>query len=588
MQFRLNDDVKFILDQLNKNGTGFLVGGALRDLILGKDPGDYDFATDIDYKNLKKIFRNYNPKEVGAHFGILMINVNGKEYEIAKFRQESGIYNSRYPKMIRFIHNVELDLERRDFTINALAYSEGTGLKDLYGGVSDIKNGIIKFVGNPKLRIEEDSLRIMRAFRFISKLGFKLDKKTSEAIFEKRRFLNKISKERIFDELKKILLGKYVKKALIEMKKLGILELIIPEFRYVYNMYVNKENLFKKIIKTVELSENELITKLASLFCNLGMVNTETINAKGVISYEGYERESMVIAENHLKYLKASNEIICSVKKIVRNSVLLYENPTKKELKKLILDFGDKNIGRLFNLMNSELKARKITPKKNIENLNDLKNRVEEIRDEGSVIGIKEVDVTGVDLINLKFESKSIGKLKSEVYELILDEKLRNKKREIIDYLLKKYKNGYKLQNEKSCGAVIYNKNLEKYLIVKMYNGNWGFPKGHVEEGETEIETAIREVKEETDIDIQIKDSFRETISYIPNEKTIKEVVFFLGIVNSEKLEIDTEEIEDFKWCTCEEALKLITYKVQRDVLEKVSKHIKYQEEKENKILWYI
>ena len=183
MQFNLNSDVSFILEQLNKNGSGFLVGGAVRDMIMGRNPGDYDFATDIEYSRLREIFADYSPKEVGAHFGILMIKLNGKSYEIARFRKEKGVYNSRHPKEIKFINSIDEDLARRDFTINALAYNEKTGIIDLYKGKKDLKYKTIRFVGNPKLRIEEDALRIMRAFRFISKLGFILDKKTAEAIY---------------------------------------------------------------------------------------------------------------------------------------------------------------------------------------------------------------------------------------------------------------------------------------------------------------------------------------------------------------------------------------------------------------------
>ena len=426
----------------------------------------------------------------------------------------------------------------------------------------------------------------MRAFRFMSKLGFNLEKKTSEAIYEKRKFLNKISRERIFDELKMILLGKNVKKTLIEMKKLGILELIIPEFKYTYGIFIKKENLFKSIINTVEHTPVDTITRLSALFFNLGKINTKTIDAKGSISYDGYEKESALIAEIQLKHLKASNEIIYSVKKIVKNFTLLYKNSTKKELKKIALDFGDKNLERLFDLMNANLNSKRTIFKNRKMKVQNLIERINLIKREGPIPSIKDVNITGVDLINLKFESKNIGKLKSEVYEMILEEKLKNDKKDIIFYLMNKYRNGYNLESEKSCGAVIYNQNLEKYLIVKMYNGNWGFPKGHVEKNETEIETAIREVKEETNIDIEIKEIFRETIKYVTNEKTIKEVVFFLGIVNNEQIKIDANEIEDFEWCTYEEALKLITYKVQRDVLEKVKKYIKEREDKENIILY--
>ena len=153
MQFKLNSDVKFILEKLNKNGTGFLVGGAVRDLLSGKEPDDYDFATDIDYEELKNIFADYLPKEVGASFGILIIKVNNKNYEIAKFRKESGILNSRHPKSIKFVQTIDDDLSRRDFTMNAMAYNENTGLIDLFEGKKDIENRVIKFVGNPKRRI---------------------------------------------------------------------------------------------------------------------------------------------------------------------------------------------------------------------------------------------------------------------------------------------------------------------------------------------------------------------------------------------------------------------------------------------------
>ena len=195
MQFNLDKDVRFILEQLNNNGTGFIVGGAIRDKILNKDPGDYDFATDIGYSKLKSIFAHYNPKEVGAHFGILMIKVNEKNYEIAKFRKETGVYNSRYPKKIKFVKTIEEDLSRRDFTINAMAYNEKFGIIDLYGGRQDLEKKIIKFVGNPKLRIEEDALRILRALRFISKLGFNLEKKQLKPFSKKENFYIKYPKK---------------------------------------------------------------------------------------------------------------------------------------------------------------------------------------------------------------------------------------------------------------------------------------------------------------------------------------------------------------------------------------------------------
>lgn len=579
MQFNLNSDVSFILEQLNKNGSGFLVGGAVRDLIMGRVPGDYDFATDIEYARLKEIFADYSPKEVGAHFGILIIKVNGKSYEIAKFRKEKGIYNSRYPKEIKFINSIDEDLARRDFTINALAYNEKTGVIDLYRGKKDIKYRTIKFVGNPKLRIEEDALRIMRAFRFISKLGFSLDKKTADAIYEKRRFLSKISKERIFDELSKILLGPYVKKALYEMKNLGIFELIIPEFKYTYKFklgdFKNKNNLFYHIVNTVDFSKRDLITRLSALFHDLGKINTRIIDAKGNSFYYGHEKESALIAEEKLRQLKASKDIIFSVKNIILNHMTVEQDLSVKELKKLIMGLGKENLSRLFDLMSANMNSKTDSDKEKEKILIDkLKDRIEEIEKMGKIPDIREIAISGVDLINSGFEAKEIGKIKNEVYNLILGEELENEKEAVISYLSEKYNLG-KFKQEKSCGAVVYNPKKHSFLIIKMLNGNWGFPKGHTEDQETDIQTAIREVMEETGINIEILDGFKKSIKYIPFPEVLKEVIFFIGITEEEKVTIDKDEIEDYMWCSYEEALKMITYKPQRDVMESSLQFIK-------------
>ena len=577
MQFNLDDDVKFILEQLNRNGKGFLVGGAVRDKILNKDPGDYDFATDIEYSELKRIFAGYNPKEMGAHFGILMINVNGKSYEIAKFRKETGVYNSRYPKEIKFVKTIEEDLARRDFTINSIAYSEQTGIVDLYGGRQDIRRKVIRFVGKPKLRIEEDALRILRAFRFISKLGFNLDKKTAEAIYKKRKFLTKISKERIFDELSKILMGKFVKKAFIEMKKLRVLEMIIPEFYYAYNFDQNNpdhpDDLFNHIIKVIHLCDYDLVTRFAALFHDFGKINVKIIDAKGIFYFYGHEKESALIAEEELKQLKASNDFINSVKKIVKNHMLIYQDVSDKTLKKLIIEMEEKNLKRLFNLFSADLNSKGLrTKKENEEILQNFREKIENIKKQGKIPQFNDLDITGIDLINLKFSNREIGEVKNRLYELVLGDEIENEKEALLKYVVKHYKLNDNFDYENSCGAIVFNENTEKILLVKMHNGNWGFPKGHIEKDETKEETAIREVLEETNVRIKIIPNFEREIKYIPNEKTIKKVTIFMGITQDEEVTIDTFEIEDFKWCTYEEALKLVTYKLQKDVLENARK----------------
>lgn len=580
MQFNFSDDIKFIMQKLNANGSGFLVGGAIRDLILRRDPEDYDFATDIEYSTLKAIFSDYSPKEVGAHFGILMIHLNGVDYEIAKFRRETGVYNSRYPKEIKFVKKIEDDLSRRDFTINAMAYSQKTGVIDLFGGLKDLKNKTIKFVGNPKLRIEEDALRILRAFRFMAKLGFNLDKKTAEAICEKRKFLNKISHERIFDEFSKILIAPYAIKALKKMKSLKVLEFIIPEFRYTYNFDQNNphhtDDLFHHIIKVVNLCDKDLITRFAALFHDLGKINTKSIDAKGIFHFYGHEKESALIAEEELRELRAPKEFINSVKKLILNHMLIYQEVSDKTLKKLIINFEEKNLKRLFDLFSADLNSKNINSKEeNQKILDNFLQRIENLKKQGNIPSIKDLDLTGIDLINLKFENREIGKLKNELYELVLSDELKNEKEELIKYLAKKYDLCQNFKYENSCGAIVFNNKIKKFLIVKMFNGNWGFPKGHIEEYETQVETAKREVFEETGIEINIVSDKKYEIKYIPNETTIKKVTFFIGITENEEVTVDEQEIEAYKWCSYEEALKTITYRLQKEVLENSYKILK-------------
>ena len=187
---KLSKEVKFILNELNKYGNGYIVGGAVRDHLMGKNPDDYDFATNINYSRLKNIFINYYPREIGKSFGILLIKMSNEKFEIAKFRKDIGIENGRHPQKVEFVEDVKVDLARRDFKINAMAYNN-LGLVDPFNGKMDIESKLIKFVGDPQIRIDEDALRILRAFRFMSKLGFTLEEKTKEAIKIKKMNLKK-------------------------------------------------------------------------------------------------------------------------------------------------------------------------------------------------------------------------------------------------------------------------------------------------------------------------------------------------------------------------------------------------------------
>lgn len=401
MIFELNNDVEFILDILNKNGEGYIVGGSVRDILLGVSPKDYDFTTNIAYSTLKELFKDYNPKEIGKHFGILMIKINGIHYEIAKFRKDIGILNGRHPESVKFVDEIAEDLKRRDFTINAMAYSRKNGLIDLYNGSSDIKSKLIRFVGDPGLRIKEDALRILRAVRFVSALGFDLETETKKAILKNKLQLKKISKERIREEFSKILLSDYVDKGLLLMKELGILEIIIPEIEMLYEFNQNNphhhKDVFAHTVSVVKNTQKDLLTRITALFHDIGKPNTHSIDKNGISHYYGHENNSAEIASAALRRLKFPNDFIRDVDVLIRNHMIIFEKPGAKAIKKFICKVGIENLDKIFDHFYADMSSKK--PPVDYSLIDSLKSKVDEIIDKNENIEKQDLEINGNDML---------------------------------------------------------------------------------------------------------------------------------------------------------------------------------------------
>ncbi len=205
----MDKNAAMIISRLSEHGyEAYAVGGAVRDMIMGKKPDDWDITTNALPDETKSVFADFDVIETGIKHGTVTVIVDRKPYEITTYRTESGYTDSRRPDAVAFVSDLTSDLSRRDFTVNAIAYSSNNGYVDIFGGKEDINNKIIRTVGEPKLRFSEDALRILRALRFSSVLGFEIEKNTSNAIFELAYTLNAVSPERIFAELKKLLVGK--------------------------------------------------------------------------------------------------------------------------------------------------------------------------------------------------------------------------------------------------------------------------------------------------------------------------------------------------------------------------------------------
>lgn len=426
-----------ILNKLNEYGKGYIVGGAIRDILLGLKPKDVDFTTNLPYETLKKIFSEYTPKETGKSFGVLRIRINNIDYEIAKFRED--IYGKE--KKVSFVDDIKNDLARRDFTINAMAYNQKEGIIDLYNGQKDIENRIINFIGNAEERIIEDPLRVLRAFRFMSRLDFSLSENTIEAIKKQKDLLKNIPEERITMEFSKLLLGENIKNTLTLMKDTGVLELIIPEFKATYdfnqcNPHHNLD-LFNHIINVVSKVPADLELRYSALLHDIAKPIVQTFDEKGIAHYKTHEIVGADMARDILARMKLPVKLIDTVVEIIKKHMVLYKDITDKKFNELLSEMGYDNLWRLIehSIADNSSKNNEV-----VSTENDLHERLKRAVEKQMQVTVNDLAVNGKDLIELGFTGKEVGEIKKELLDKYLSEEIQNNKEEMLEYVKEKYK----------------------------------------------------------------------------------------------------------------------------------------------------
>ncbi len=263
---KLTEDVRFILNRLESAGyRADVVGGPVRDHLLGKTPEDYDITTSAAPLETKRVFEDFRTVDTGIKHGTVSLILNGSPYEITTYRIDGEYKDSRHPESVSFTALIEEDLSRRDFTMNAIAYNERDGITDPFGGREDIEQGIIRTVGDPERRFCEDALRILRGIRFASRLGFRIDEATSRAMHKERELLRRVSSERIYTEWQKLLSGDHVLPVLADYS--DIIEIFLPE---IAGALPKSSDAFLKA---------EYMTRLTALFYISGTTSEDFIKA---------------------------------------------------------------------------------------------------------------------------------------------------------------------------------------------------------------------------------------------------------------------------------------------------------------------
>ena len=378
--------VQALLDLLHENNhLAYLVGGCLRDALLGIPLHDYDITTDATPAQMKEIFKNEHWFATGEKHGTLTVLKDNLPVEITTFRSEGDYSDHRHPDKVTFVRNLKEDLSRRDFTINALAYNPREGLIDLFNGQEDLNNHLIRCIGKPEERFEEDALRILRGLRFSAQLGFTIEEETKQAMFDLKGLLKYLSIERIREEILRLLVGKQAQRVILEEDE--ILKVVLPEVNF-------------NAKKDLDKLPNEALFRFAYLIAELPKETVRKIT---------------------LRY-KFSNEQRDSLHDITD----LFKEPlphNKYELKVWLRGTSEKNVQFVFLLKGLNT---------NITKVNELFN---EIMNNNEIYRLKDLAVDGKDLLKLGYEGPQIGEELNKILEAVMHEKLKNDKKSIYQFL---------------------------------------------------------------------------------------------------------------------------------------------------------
>ncbi|WP_180753300.1 CCA tRNA nucleotidyltransferase [Anaerococcus sp. Marseille-P3625] len=434
MKMISNDEILFLLEKAGYKS--YLVGGCLRDSLLNKESHDVDICTQALPDEILEVFKDYKTIDIGKKFGTIKVIYGDFEYEITTMRKESSYNDKRHPDKVDFTKDIVEDLKRRDFTINAMAKRKDE-IIDPFDGQADLKKKIIRAVGDPVARINEDLLRSLRAVRFATSLDFQIEENLKKAIKNKASSINEISKERIREEINKILLSNKPSRGIRLLDELGLLEFIFPEvFRtkgFNQHSTFHKDDVYNHSLNVLDKTKANLNIRMAALYHDVGKIDTFFLDENGEGRFFGHQKVSENSLRERLKILKYSNKFIEDTTILVRRHMDNTNTYTKKSVRKLLRNLGEENLLNLFDLQKADVLSTTFSDASNI----DLGLKIlEEVKNDEIPKNRSEIAINGKDLILLGYkEGVELGNKLKDIENLIYDEKLKNNKDDIIKYI---------------------------------------------------------------------------------------------------------------------------------------------------------
>lgn len=435
----LPDNIKILIEKLYNGGyDAYAVGGCVRDCIIGIPADDYDITTSAKPDEIKKVLSEYKIIDSGLQHGTLTVISGGSPIEITTHRIDGSYSDNRRPESVEFTDSVVEDLKRRDFTVNAIAYSHLTGITDPYNGVRDIKDKIIRCVGNADISFNQDALRILRAMRFSSVLNFSVADETAAAIHKNKSNINNLSLERIQKEFLKLLRGKNVFNTLMDFS--DVIFEYIPElkdeYRHIQHGQKHAYDVWEHTCRTIEnIDPSDEILRLTMLFHDIGKVPSETIKENGDSDFTNHAHIGAEICEKTLKRLKFNARTVAAVTFLVDNHDK--KIPDTKPLVKRYLNYmGEDNFERFLKIRKAD-RAALAEPFRDIsKELNRARKLSDEIKLNKECIKLADLDINGEILAEeLNAEGSQIRDLLDSALNAVFDEKCPNEKNSILDYL---------------------------------------------------------------------------------------------------------------------------------------------------------
>lgn len=407
----------------------YAVGGCVRDSLLGKTPNDWDITTSAKPEDMKSVFINFHCIDTGIKHGTVTVVIDGGPLEITTFRLDGEYEDNRHPKSVTFTSNLGADLGRRDFTVNAMAYSKMTGTVDLFGGQNDLKNKIIRCVGDPDRRFNEDALRILRALRFASALDFEIEEKTAQSLLKNRALLGNISEERIAKELLKLVCGKGAERILTDFAP--VLFEILPELQPMYkNSHDNPHHcydIYEHTLIAVESIDPEPTLRFAMLLHDCGKPAVKKFDENGVAHFYGHQRISAEISAQILARLKVSNKFRDEILFLVSNHDRweLYENTEK--MPRYLSKFGLDGVLKLLKVMRADVLAQSPEYRYRLDQIADAEEIAKNLAAQKPCLSLSELQINGRTLMDIGIpQGRKLGAVLAQLLDEVIDGVTKN------------------------------------------------------------------------------------------------------------------------------------------------------------------